>query len=561
MGPAPRYLGIVMLLAAGVIALLGYAAMRRDAEMLDKNGRSATLWWGTQTEIEMLRFELQLANMRALGTEQAVEEVRKSFDVLWSRVAMIGAGSIGARLREFDRGEGALADLSRFLRAADPVIAELRPGDAARASELLRRLEGFHQPLRLYTLSVMREDAAIAERLHDRIAWSARAIVSVSGLALFVALTSLFLILRDNQGQRALARVSQRAAEQAELASRAKSRLLTMMSHELRNPLNGVLGPLALLGQSEIGSRQRRLVEQASQSGHAMSQLVESLLDYGEIQDGRFETRSEPMRVATLAETIRERVRSSTGVGLAVTVAEGTPAMLRGDQNRLSQVYVHLAEYLLGSSDPGGIALDLSHRPGELVGTLRLGQAPELGWKLELLLELSHAASDQLASDKLGSDALQPLIARSLIAALGGGLVLKHDSAGGRAMIVTVPARELALRPMRIVLDTRSRALAAIYRAALRSPEIIIGDPAGSDAADLVLVDAARAEDEAETAGLRARYPGALLFAIGRPRTPSAFDEVVEEPNDLAGLRARIMRRMVPEDEALPRRAARGNVR
>lgn len=556
MGSAPRYLGVVMLVAAGVIALLGYAAVRRDAEMLDKNGRSATLWWGTQTEIEMLRFELKLANMRALGTDQSAEEVRESFDVLWSRVAMIGSGSIGARLREFDRGEGALADLARFLRATDPVIAEIRPWDTERASELLRRLESFHQPLRLYTLSVMREDAAIAERLHDRIAWSARAIVSISGLALIVALTSLFLLLRDNQSQRALARVSQRAAQQAELASRAKSRLLTMMSHELRNPLNGVMGPLALLGQSEIGSRQRRLVEQANQSGLSMSQLVQSLLDYGEIQDGRFETRPVPMRVSALADAIRERVGSSTSAGLTVTVAEGTPALLRGDRDRLSQIYVHLAEYLLDGVEAGSVMLELGYRPGELVGTLRIGAGAELGGKLALLLELGRAPSQEPAGD-----AIQPLIARGLIAALGGGLTMREDARGGRAVIVAVPARELALRPTRILLDTRSTALAAIYRAALRSPEISIAEPAGPEAADLVLIDAARAEDEIGTASLRTRYPDALLVALGQPRDASLFDEVVEEPNDLDGLRAIIARRVIPEDETLPRRAARGNLR
>ena len=72
---------------------------------------------------------------------------------------------------------------------------------------------------------------------------------------------SLFLILRENRRQQQLAEVNRRSAEQAEQASRAKSRFLTMMSHELRNPLNGILGPLALLGQSDLAERQQRLVD------------------------------------------------------------------------------------------------------------------------------------------------------------------------------------------------------------------------------------------------------------------------------------------------------------
>ena len=47
-----------------------------------------------------------------------------------------------------------------------------------------------------------------------------------------------------------------------------------MMSRELRNPLNGMLGPLALLDQSDIPARLKRLVEQAYQSGHSMLQML-----------------------------------------------------------------------------------------------------------------------------------------------------------------------------------------------------------------------------------------------------------------------------------------------
>ena len=126
---------------------------------------------------------------------------------------------------------------------------------------------------------------------------SSQLTMAVSLAAMLLSALALALILNDNRRQRQLAALNLRIAEEAELSSRAKSRFLTMMSHELRNPLNGVLGPLALLGQSDMGSRQRRLVEQASQSGHAMSQMLQSLLDYGEIQNGRFEIRAEPFRV------------------------------------------------------------------------------------------------------------------------------------------------------------------------------------------------------------------------------------------------------------------------
>ncbi|TPE53009.1 sensor histidine kinase [Amaricoccus solimangrovi] len=535
----PRYLGVVMLLAAGAVAALGYDAMRHDAGRLDDTGRGAMLWWGAQTEIDMLKFELRLADLRLVRTEAAADAARQSFNALWSRVTMIGTGAIGARLREYDEGPGAVRDLAALLREIDPVIAELRPDDPARVAEMLRRLEALHRPLRLYTLRVMQADAEISAELRDRISWSARVIVSISGLALLAAFMSLFFLMRDNRSQRAMARMSQRAAEAAELASRAQSRFLSMMSHELRNPLNGVLGPLALLGQSDMGSRQRRLIEQASQSGNAMSQMVAGLLDYAEIQDGGLAARAAPTRVTALAEMIRTHVRGSTGADLRVEVAEDTPGVVQGDPDRLSQIFVHLAEYLLESCDPAALSLRLAYRAGALVGVLRLADGAGLERKLDLLRELDAGDPEQVQSD-----ALRPLIARGLLSALGGALAIEAEAEGGRRIVVSVPARELALKRVRVFLDTRSKALAAIYRAALRSDDVIFEEAAGPGAVDLVLVDAARAEEEAVMGELRARHPKALFVALGQPGHPAAFDEVVEEPNDFEGLRARIMDRL-----------------
>lgn len=539
MRPIPRVIGIVLLLAAGLIAALGYVAMRRDTDLLDRDGRGAMLWWGTQTEIDMLKLELRLSDLRLLRNEQSLREVHASFDALWSRLSMMGSGMIASRLRGFDASGGTLEELGDFLREIDPVVASLRPDDSERIDEILRRLAAFHRPVRLFTLEMMRADSETATRLYERIASNARTIVSISGLAFLFALISVFLMMRDNRSQRAMARMSRRAADSAELASRAKSRFLAMMSHELRNPLNGVLGPLALLSQSEIGARQRRLVEQASQSGHALSQMLQSLLDYGEIQDGKLELRAEPLRPVALAEMIRARVRASTGVALEVRIAANMPAILRGDSERLSQIFVQLAEHLLEACEPDDISLDLGYAPKELIGEISVAKEADLDWKLDLLLDLDPELPDQVTAD-----ALRPLIARGLLAALRGELTITRDPERGRVIRVALPARELALRQVRVYLDTRSKALAAIYRAALRSDEVIFEEAARSEAVDLVLVDAARAENETEMAELRKRYPKALFVALGQPGRPGVFDEVVEEPNDFEGLRAKIMQRL-----------------
>ncbi len=172
-----------------------------------------------------------------------------------------------------------------------------------------------------------------------------RAVISLA--AVLISVLSLFLILRENRRQRQLADMSRRSAEQAEFASRAKSRFLSMMSHELRNPLNGVLGPLALLDQSELAGRHKRLVEQAQQSGQSMLQMLTGLLDYGEMQDGRFQLRTRRrFRLAALADRIRDALVRAEGRRWPVGGRRRVPEfVMHGDLDRLRQVIVHLTLY------------------------------------------------------------------------------------------------------------------------------------------------------------------------------------------------------------------------
>ena len=186
-------------------------------------------------------------------TPEALDEMHERFDILWSRVFMMGHGHVGESLLRYDGEHGSVAAIADYLKEIDPAgraRCARRRGDARRRSR--RRLADFQQELREYTLRVMRADGAAGAQVRERIQSSARTTAVISLAAVLLSVLSLFLILRENRRQRQIAEMSRRSAEQAELASRAKSRFLTMMSHELRNPLNGVLGPLALLGQSDL---------------------------------------------------------------------------------------------------------------------------------------------------------------------------------------------------------------------------------------------------------------------------------------------------------------------
>lgn len=528
-------IGLIGLMAA--IAVMGYVSVRRGVQNLRVISQDNILWTATQMEVELLRFKLSLSQVAIEGTQDSLDEALRRFDILWSRVFLMGSGRVGDLIAGYDQGHGSVAAFQQYLRELDPVLATLQADDGAALRTIMRELDTFQDELRLYTLRVVRGDTAAAADVRDRIQLTSQLTMGVSLGAMLLTALALALLLSDNRRQRQLAALNKQIADEAELASRAKSRFLTMMSHELRNPLNGVLGPLALLRQSDMPGRQLRLVEQAQISGRAIVQMLAGLLDYGEMQDGRFQMRIEPFRFAKLAAAIAEDLAGGGANRAQVTLDPAAPDIVFADMERLRHIFVHLCEYVLDGSEPETITLALSHDGANLTGEIAFsGNEAALDWKLDLMMGLNEIAPDQVSRE-----ALRPLIARGLIAVAHGVLTLRDGEDGGRVIQVNVPAQAQRVERVRVRLVSPSAALSALYQAALRSDRLLFVGPEDGGPVNLLLVDAATAGDDSQLARLRLRNPGALIVALGATERPDSFDDVLETPADAGALRSRIL--------------------
>jgi signal transduction histidine kinase len=541
--PLLRPVALVVVVVMAGISALGFHSIRKDIENLQVISRDNILWSATQMEVELLRFQRSLAYYATEPSEAALDDVHARFDILWSRFDLMTQGRVGQLLRQYDEGHGTLQTVSAYLREIDPFILALAPEIVNGVQPILQDLDALQSDMRLYSLRVVRGDTAAASMVGDRMRASAQLTASIALGALVISLLTLFLIMRDNRRQREMAAMSQRQAEAAEAASQAKSRFLTMMSHELRNPLNGVLGPIALIGQSEIGERQMRLLERAKQSGRIMLRMLRGLLDYGDMQDGRLVLREEVFRPRALAEEVGVALRDAsadTEARVTVTVGRDMPDMVWGDMDRMTQIFVYLAEYVIGSGRSTEVEVAFSHEDEHLVGRIAFADGDAVpGWKLDLLMGLSGDMRRPFASD-----ALAPLIARGLLGTVRGLLALAEDEAGRRVIRVAVPARRVAFEKIRIHLETRSAALETLYRVALKSDRVDFLDPAAADPADVVLVDSTSIGDSALIRSLRERFPDALFVSIGLPASPAYFDEIVDAPNDMARLRESVLGRL-----------------
>jgi signal transduction histidine kinase len=145
----------------------------------------------------------------------------------------------------------------------------------------------------------------------------------------------------------------------AERANQTKASFLAHMSHELRTPLNGVLGMNQLAQALARGPEQRRYLELAQQSGHALLRILDDVLDFARAEAGRLQLRAEAFDLSVLAaETLRTFMPEVRRKGLRVGFDYvGSITHVRADAGRVRQIINNLVGNAIKFTDSGGIVL------------------------------------------------------------------------------------------------------------------------------------------------------------------------------------------------------------
>ena len=150
------------------------------------------------------------------------------------------------------------------------------------------------------------------------------------------------------------------ARARAEAASRAKDEFLATVSHELRNPLNAILGWSRLLqegGEELPVERRRKGLEVIARSACAQVQLVDDMLDVARIVSGKLRLSMGKVNVRTAVESCIDTLQSAASAKGVVLEAEigGDPGEIVADGARLQQILWNLAENAIKFTPPGGV--------------------------------------------------------------------------------------------------------------------------------------------------------------------------------------------------------------
>lgn len=170
----------------------------------------------------------------------------------------------------------------------------------------------------------------------------------------------------DITARREQAHAMAHALETAEQASRAKSSFLAATSHELRTPMNAVLGMTRLLVDTDLDVRQRELLDTIRSSGDLLLRLINDILDFSRIEAGEMPIDATEFDTLACIESSIEIVAQqaeSKGLDLFLDVAPDACRRVRGDPTRVRQVLVNVLVNAIKFTDRGEVRMNVLARP------------------------------------------------------------------------------------------------------------------------------------------------------------------------------------------------------
>jgi len=535
-GPLVRHAGFAIVIMTIAVAAVGFFVVRRDVDDMRDAGRENILWDAAQIEIELMRFQGELARFSGHHPDASVSAVNNRFDLLWSRVLLFCQGAVGERLRGYDTNGAILSELFALIQNVEPKVVGLSAGDATTALALQNKFSPFTIKLRLLSQEVLHGEEANHAALRENLSQSSNLLTIISVVAVLSSLLLILVFSRETRQFRALARQNETLLVASNAAGRAKSQFLAMMSHELRTPMNGVLGLLALIRQQGLGHHQARLLGQAERSGRQMIGLLADILDFSALQDDRLELECKPFDPTLLASAVRDMfapVALREGIEFSASTDTSCPDRVLGDFARLRQALTHLATYLLETAGTENIALEIKYSDDHLNAEMSFEYSRAGGeWDPQLIV--GRPADD---IDSFATEALGPAVSRGLISKMGGTTRLYSPDKDRIAVQVAVPAKAVSVDILLVKTACQSAALEAICKAALRCEKVKFLTQNSPLTPHVVMVESGGILEYEQVQSCSERYPEALLVALGRPQNPDKFDDIVDVPIDIVAIR------------------------
>ncbi|MCP5206679.1 MAG: response regulator [Hahellaceae bacterium] len=234
------------------------------------------------------------------------------------------------------------------------------------------------------------------------------------------------------------------AKEEAVKRAKARADFLANMSHEIRTPFNGVLGMISLTLEEPLSERQSGQLEVAYNSGVALLQVLNDILDISKVEAGKLTLESISFDLRKTVDEVASLLAQNSAarnIELATYIQPNFPEHIFGDPTRIRQVISNLVGNAIKFTEEGRVTLSL--RCDERMAIIKVvdtGIGISDSALQKIFSPFSQAYSD--TTRKYGGTGLGLTLCKQLVQHMSGTLTVESEENVGSTFTVTIPLRE-----------------------------------------------------------------------------------------------------------------------
>ncbi|RJG07768.1 EAL domain-containing protein [Noviherbaspirillum cavernae] len=227
-----------------------------------------------------------------------------------------------------------------------------------------------------------------------------------------------------------------------------KAQFAATVSHEVRTPLNGVVGMLDMLKEMRLTPQQQECVDVAWKSSHALMELINDILDFSRMEAGKLKLEETDFDLRKLLEDVIELLAMQAQkkrIEIGYLVESGVPERIKGDALRLRQILLNLAGNAVKFTEQGEVALRIS---GGVVGGDSLALRFEvsdsgIGIAEDAIKNVfqSYSQADLTTARRFGGTGLGLAICKQLVDLMGGDIGVMSEAGKGSTFWFTITCR------------------------------------------------------------------------------------------------------------------------
>ena len=246
----------------------------------------------------------------------------------------------------------------------------------------------------------------------------------------------------------------------ADKANEEKSRFLAMMSHEIRNPLNSILGYSEMISSEKLNKKVTEYIKNLSSAGKNLKVIVDDILDLSRIEAGKLVLVNEEISILETIQNCKndfQHIHTNKNVELVFLALEKLPEIVLGDAVRIQQVLSNLISNAIKFTNKGKVVISLKI-------------AAETKNKITVIFEVTDSGRGMSESQRLkifeeyqqnelndhrvyGGAGLGLAIVKRLVEAMNGNISVKSELNKGASFFIEIPFEKKSKLKKQVIIS------------------------------------------------------------------------------------------------------------